>query len=132
MQSNLPAIEKLATSLLENWPDQDGHLPEIGPFNAYPIGKPRMLMMLTKSNLSGTNIKVSTIERGEGDDLYFQLADNDEGATLARLPQGNKPQAYFSGLEGEYQPFRHQLLGSNWFLVQYLYMPILDDSPSTR
>ncbi|TWU21278.1 hypothetical protein [Bythopirellula polymerisocia] len=128
MQTSLPAMEKLATTLLENWPSQDGQLPEIGPFNAYPIGKPRTLMLLTKPKPSGTSVQISTIERGEGDDLFFQLTDNDEGATLARFPQGSEPQAFFSGLEGEYQPVRHRALGQNWFLVQYIYVPILDST----
>lgn len=132
MQSSLPAMEKLSTMLLENWPTEDGQLSEIGPFNAYPISKPRTLMLLTKPTPLGANFQISLIERGDGNDLYFQLTNNDEGATLARLPQGSQPQAFFSGLEGEYQPFRHLSLGKNWFLVQYLYVPILDYDPRAR
>ncbi|QEG35338.1 hypothetical protein [Bythopirellula goksoeyrii] len=119
---SLPAMEKVAQSLLKNWPNQDGVLPDVGPFNAYPIGKPRTLMMLKRSN----PLHVSSIERGTENDLYFQLTGNNEGATLARLPQETEPLAYYSGLEGRYEPFRFQALGQNWFLVEFLYAPIVD------
>ncbi len=123
---SLPALELLARTLLDDWPSQDGQHPAIGPFNAYPIGSPRTLMLLTKPHLSGSNLRISTIERGDGRDLYFQLTGSDEGATLARITGRNQPHAYYSGLEGGYQPFRSHALGKNWFLVQYLYAPIVD------
>jgi hypothetical protein len=125
LRGSVSEFELVHRELTSNWPKEDGELPAIGPYMAYPIGNPRMLMLLKTPQVAATS--VSTIERGEKTDMRFQLAGNDEGVWLVRETGVNEPQAFFSGLDGEYIPIKYASLLSNWFLVQYKFAPILPD-----
>ena len=123
IRSNLPAMEKLATTLLANWPTGDGQLPEIGPFTAYPIGKPSTLMLLTTPTVPGTNIQISEINRYADSELQLRLVGFGEGVWLAYVPLQKQPSLNLSCINGlgselELERGRFLSLGSNWFLVQ--------------
>jgi hypothetical protein len=125
VRANVTEFAELAEKLTTDWPAGDGQTPELGGFMAYPIGKPRTLMLLTTPEVPGSNLSISTIER---DDVafHFQLAGNEEGAWVVFDKDPNAPTTFFSGLEGEYLPQKFAVLAPGWFLVVYNYAPILD------
>ncbi len=123
LRPNIPAMEKLATTLLENWPTEDGHLSEIGPYTAYPIGKPQNLMLLTKPTVPGTSIQISEIYRFEKSELQFKLVGYGDGTWLAYVPLNERPSFNINCVNGlgsgfELERGRFQSLGRKWFLVQ--------------
>jgi hypothetical protein len=126
LRGSVAEFESIHRELTTKWPKEDGQLDAIGPYMAYPIGNPRMLMLLKAPQVSATS--VSTIERGEKTDMHFQLAGNDEGAWLVFETDVHEPQPFFSGLDGEYIPVKYSLLLPDWFLVQYKFAPILPDA----
>lgn len=128
VRGSVPQFAKLTEKLTHAWPESDGQTPELGGFMAYPIGKPRTLMLLTTPEVPGSYLSISTIER---DDVafHFQLAGNEEGTWVVFDKQHESPQSFFSGLEGEYLPQKFAVLAPGWFLVQYHYAPILPDAP---
>ena len=125
LRGSVSEFELVHRELTSNWPKEDGQIDSIGPYMAYPIGNPRLLMLLKTPQVAATS--VSTIERGEKTDMRFQLAGNDEGVWLVRETGVDQPQAFFSGLDGEYIPIKYAPLLPSWFLVQYKFAPILPD-----
>lgn len=126
-------FDALGQKLLADWPQNDGEIDNLGPFMAYPIGKPRTLMLVKTPLVPGTPFSLATIERGEVNDLYFQLAGNDEGVWVVRNPGDKEPKSFFSGLDGEYIPVRFKPLRDGWFMVNYIYAPtVLGDPGTTR
>lgn len=129
VRAAISEFEKFSRQLLADWPQTDGKLEGLGPFMAYPIGKPRTLMFLAIPQVPDTNIAISTVERGNDDDLHFQLAGNDEGPWLVRHLGIDEPRGFFSGLEGEYIPYKHTRVKEGWFLVRYIYAPTVLGEP---
>ncbi len=126
--ASVSEFDEVSKRLLAHWPNQDGDLAELGPYMAYPISRPRTLMMLKNPQVPGTSLAVSTIERGAEDDLHFQLTGNDLGFWIVRdLKADDEPRGFFSGLEGEYIPVQFTELRPGWFHVLYGYAPILPD-----
>jgi hypothetical protein len=128
VRGSIPEFEQLADELLAAWPDNDGDIPDLGPFMAYPIGKPRTLMFMATPQVPGANIEIKVVERGEQDSLHFQLAGNEEGVWLVR-ESGDEPQAFFSGLDGEYIPVQFRCVKPGWFVVRYIYAPTVLGEP---
>jgi hypothetical protein len=128
VRGNVAEFERVADKLLAAWPDNDGDLPGLGPFMAYPIGKPRTLMFMTTPTVPGTSVEFKVIERGEEDSLHFQLAGNEEGVWLVR-ETGDEPQPFFSGLDGEYIPMQFRRVKPGWFVVRYIYAPTVLGDP---
>ena len=129
VRGSIAEFDILAKDLLANWPANDGEFTGLGPFTAYPIGKPHTLMFMGNPPVPGTTLAISTIERGEADDLHFKLADNEAEVWIVRHISGDVPQSFFSGLYGEYIPVRHRQVRRDWFLVQYLYAPTVLSKP---
>jgi len=125
--ASVSEFDEVSKRLLANWPNQDGDLAELGPYMAYPISRPRTLMMLKNPQVPGTSLAVSTIERGAEDDLHFQLTGNDAGFWIVRDLKAGEPRGFFNGLEGEYIPVQFTELRPGWFHVLYGYAPILPD-----
>lgn len=130
VRGSVTQFAELTQSLTTAWPESDGQTPELGGFMAYPIGKPRTLMLLTTPQVPGSNLSISTIERGDDGAFHFQLAGSEEGAWVVYDKDPNAPTTFFSGLEGEYLPQKFAELAPGWFLVQYHYAPILPDAPT--
>lgn len=128
LRGSLAEFDRLADKLLTAWPANDGDLEGLGPFMAYPIGKPRTLMFMTTPRVPGTSIELKVIERGENDTLHFQLAGNEEGVWLVR-EASDEPQAFFSGLDGEYIPVQFRHVKPGWFIVRYIYAPTVLGDP---
>jgi hypothetical protein len=128
LRGSVAGFDKIADELITAWPDSDGDISGLGPFMAYPIGKPRMLMFMTTPKVPGTNTEIQVIERGERDSLHFQLAGNEEGVWLVR-EASDEPQPFFSGLDGEYIPTQYRLVKPGWFAVRYIYAPMVLGEP---
>ncbi len=125
VRGSIAEFDQFAEDLLADWPANDGEITGLGPFMAYPISKPRTLMFMSTPQVPGTALAISTIERGADDDLHFKLAGNDEGVWIVRHAGVDEPQSFFSGLEGEYMPVQYRRLKPGWFLVRYIYAPIV-------
>jgi hypothetical protein len=128
VRGSLDEFANTADELLAAWPDNDGDIQGLGPYMAYPIGKPRTLMFMTTPPVPGTSLGIKVIERGENDSMHFQLAGNEEGVWLVR-EQGDEPSAFFSGLDGEYIPVQFRQVSPGWFIVRYIYAPTVLGDP---
>jgi hypothetical protein len=129
IRGSVPEFAALTEKLTTNWPAGDGQTPELGGFMAYPIGKPRTLMLLTMPEVPGSNLSISAIERDNEGAFHFQLAGTDEGVWVVFDKHSDSPKSFFSGLEGEYMPHKSAVLVPGWFLVQYKFWPIVPDTP---
>lgn len=119
----LTELESLAGPLREQWPSVDGDSATLGPFMAYPFGRPTTLLLLTPPTISQGGFSVSTIERGVSGELRFLLGSEtsgtDYGDWIEWHPEGNVPQDFVGGLNDLHE-LRSQIeLGSGWFLVRY-------------
>ncbi len=132
LRASLPEFEILASALIEDWPTDDGQIPGLGPFMAYPVGKPTTLMFMNSPTVPDANLAFGTVELSDEHVVHFQLVGNEEGAWLVRHPDATEPIAYYSGLSGEYTPFRFQALGNGWFLVEYSFAQLWDGLPDTQ
>jgi hypothetical protein len=112
-----PDLNQFAESLLANWPTSDGEVPALGPFSAYPIGRPTTLLLPTSPTFPGTELGFNTIERDPADRLHFQLTGSEAGVWLVWGDEAPRP--FIGGLATKYDPGRYQALGNGWFLVEY-------------
>jgi hypothetical protein len=60
--------------------------------------------------------------------MHFQLAGGEEGVWLVR-EVNDEPQAFFSGLDGEYIPVQFRRVKEGWFVVRYIYAPTVLGDP---
>lgn len=116
----IPGAEKLAQELNANWPHDDGELPGVGAFQAYPFGEPTMLMTLGGAKFPGTSTAISSIERPKDGILRFELAGGDDGAWLEWRRDDSEPTSFKGGLETNYELTRSARLAPQWFLVRYV------------
>jgi hypothetical protein len=119
MKAVLAPAEKIARYLEANWPTDDGDLPGIGPYLAYPKGGPTTLLPLKQIAFPNTTLRFSAIERTNDDALRFELAGSEAGAWLERRPVDDVPVAFLSGLDTNYRVVRKQRLAPRWYLVRY-------------
>ena len=114
------AFEKVAAPLRKDWPREDGSSPEFGPFSAYPIGRPRMLSLLTMpAEFDKRGWGFSAIERSAEGGLRFSLTGEDSSAWLEWHPEGEAPASFVGGRETRYELERASPVGEGWFLVRY-------------
>src|SRR5262245_40857570 len=98
MQHRLAAFETIAESLRSDWPTIDGERPHMGPFMAYPIGSPTMLMMLTKPDVLETKTSFASVEHDDDGTLRFELIGDEPDAWLEWHPPGSLPKSFVGGL----------------------------------
>lgn len=118
-QQRLTALEKLATQLDEDWPAEDGEIEGLGPFTAYPFGKPQVLLLLTPYPLAGADTVVAAVEKGDDGQLRFQLGGADGGVWVEWHPEQSHPQSFTGGLADSHELSRTSRLGDQWYLVRY-------------
>ena len=116
-------LEALAAPLRDNWPQVDGTMPGIGPFMAYPFGKPSTLILLEPPQIADGKLTVSTIERARSGAIRLLLGSassgTDYGEWVEWHPQGSHPDSFIGGLD-DYHALRSSVfLGAGWFLVRY-------------
>lgn len=112
-------FEPVAASLRDNWPVADDVTDELGPFSAYPNGRPTILMPLLKPTARGVHAPFSVIERSNRHALRFELLGNNNGAWLEWHPKGSTPASFVGGLDTEYRLLRASELGDGWYLTRY-------------
>ncbi len=111
-------VEKLCTPLEQQWPQIDGTIQGIGPFMAYPIGRPTTLILLTPPTVTEDGPSISAIERSSDGAIRFELSDLDGRDWLEWHPQ-SLPSSHIGGLGEEREMTRFSSLSDNWFLVRY-------------
>lgn len=112
-------VAPIAARLNAEWPRQDGELPQIGPFMAYPARAPATLILLTPPQLEGQAAAINLIERTADGALHFGLGGTETGAWLIWRPAGGAPESFQGGLERRYELDRRQRLADKWWLATY-------------
>jgi hypothetical protein len=119
MAAVLAPVESMAQRLNATWPNEDGDLPEIGPYLAYPKGAPTLVLPLQWIHFPDTNLRFSAIERTTSGVIRFELTGSEAGAWLEWRADDHAPGPFKSGLETHYNVGRHARLAPHWFLVRY-------------
>lgn len=119
MHSGIEDFERIAIPLQESWPRTDGDLPGLGPFMAYPAGKPSVLILLTQPLPSEDRPSISAVERGVAGQLRFQLAGKERGHWLEWHPPGSQPASFVGGLLEVYELERADAVADQWYLTKY-------------
>lgn len=119
LSNALPKFTSKVETLTRNWPTADGDLPGLGPFLAYPLERPEVLLLLTQATLEGSALKFSAVERSDVGTLRFQLTGDETGSWLERHPASDEPRGFIGGLLQQFTLDRFTKLGENWYLVRY-------------
>jgi hypothetical protein len=119
MERVIAPVEAMARQLNANWPVEDGDLPGIGPYLAYPKGAPTLVLPLKWITFPGTSLRFSAVERSTDGVIRFELTGSEAGAWLEWRADDRPPKTFKSGLEMYYNVSRHQRLAPHWFLVRY-------------
>ncbi|MFO0899801.1 MAG: hypothetical protein U0836_20415 [Pirellulales bacterium] len=117
--ARLPEFEQAAELLSGRWPGQDGEVTGLGPFTAYPIGRPTTLLMLSEegADLGARFLAVERVADEGG--LRFALAGKERGDWLEWHPAGRAPASFTGGLGDRHKLLRSAPLGKGWHLVRY-------------
>tara|TARA_R110002049_G_scaffold285698_4_gene466910 strand:+ start:11064 stop:11843 length:780 start_codon:yes stop_codon:yes gene_type:complete len=121
----LDEFESIASPLRADWPRRDGMIEPIGPFMAYPFGRPSVLVLLTPPSVFDHGTSISAIERSERGALRFQLSGIEGGDWAEWHPPHSQPASFTGGLNDHYRLSSHLPLGNGWYLVRY-------DAPATK
>jgi hypothetical protein len=118
MSRHLSGFEEVVNELRDSWPTEDGASQALGPFSAYPIGAPTLLMPLTaRAAIEG--LPIQSITRSSEGALGFQLGGGEQGAWLEWHPKGSIPKSFLSGLQVSYKLTDVRGLGGGWRLTRY-------------
>lgn len=112
-------LESIASPLRNDWPARDGDLPLIGPFMAYPFGRPSTLVLLQAPQLASQRIYVSAVERCDDGAIKLQLTGTDGGDWAEWHPQGSHPKSFVGGLADAHHLNVASSIGDGWYLVRY-------------
>lgn len=119
IDSHVMAFQPIVQSLKQDWPRNDGERESLGPFMAYPAGKPKTLILLTTPPMATSGPTFSSIERSDAGGIRFQLSGNERGVWLEWHPTGNQPESFVGGLLEPHHLSRSVSLGEGWFLARY-------------
>ena len=112
-------LESIVAPLRVDWPTTDGELPTIGPYMAYPFGRPTSLVLLHSPRLASETVYVSAVERGSDGSIKLQLAGVDGGDWAEWHPPQGRPQSFVGGLLDAHELQAVCSIGSGWYLVRY-------------
>ena len=112
-------LESVAELLRQDWPQQDGELPEIGPFMAYPLGRPTTLVLLQAPPVSGDSLWIAAIERRRDGALLLQLSGSHHDDWVQWHPPESRPSSFVGGLCDSHHMQSSAKLGYGWYLVRY-------------
>ena len=115
----LPAAEALVDSLRGHWPKVESELPEWGPFLAYPVSAPAVLLPLRNVTFPKTEMRFSAVERSGDEAMRFELAGAETGAWLEWRGRGSEPRSFVGGLDTKYELTKVARVAPEWFLVRY-------------
>ncbi|RCS54684.1 hypothetical protein DTL42_06030 [Bremerella cremea] len=119
IDSQIAAFQPIAQSLGTDWPTADGDRPELGPFMAYPAGKPKTLILLTTPEIAQHGLTFSSVEKSDQGGIRFQLSGQERGVWLEWHPTGQTPASFVGGLLEPHFLKKSIPLGDGWFLVRY-------------
>ena len=119
VKSVLPAASSMVEGLKGEWPTGDSTLPDIGPFLAYPVNAPAVLLPLTDATFPKTGVRFTAVERTGDNVMRFELGGSEAGAWLERRADGSEPLSFVGGLDSEYVMVQAARLSAEWFLVRY-------------
>ena len=119
IDSHVAAFQPIAESLNQDWPKVDGERDSLGPFMAYPAGKPKTLILLTTPPMVQPGPTFSSVERSDAGGIRFQLSGDERGVWLEWHPTGNQPESFVGGLLEPHHLTRSVSLGDGWFLARY-------------
>ncbi|MEO9595093.1 hypothetical protein [Rhodopirellula bahusiensis] len=111
-------LERIASPLREQWPKRDGELPAIGPFMAYPFGRPTTLVLLQAPPVAKQAVYVSAIENLDGA-IKLQLTGTDGGDWAEWHPPSSRPSSFVGGLSDPHELEFATSIGRGWYLVRY-------------
>ncbi|WP_218933592.1 hypothetical protein [Rubripirellula lacrimiformis] len=117
-------LEDIAAPLRDQWPQRDSELPGIGPFMAYPFGKPSTLILLQSPPVSSPlfasdSLCVSAVERSGAGAIKLQLGGSPLEDWAEWHPRGSRPRSFTGGLSDRHSLHSSAPLGHGWFLVRY-------------
>lgn len=120
VRSQAAAIERFARRIDGRWEQsvRVGDAPWRRPFNAYPIARPRLAMLLSDAIIPGTRLAFGAIERSPGA-VRFELSGADRGWWLEVRTDRHLPAPFEGGLDIGYRPVQVQRLSAQAFLVRY-------------
>ncbi|PHQ33948.1 hypothetical protein CEE69_18090 [Rhodopirellula bahusiensis] len=111
-------LERIVAPLREEWPERDGELPAIGPFMAYPFGRPTTLVLLQAPSVAQQSVYVSAIELQDGA-IKLQLTGTDGGDWAEWHPPKSRPSSFVGGLSDPHEMETATPIGRGWYLVRY-------------
>ncbi|MCC9608007.1 hypothetical protein LOC68_02155 [Blastopirellula sp. JC732] len=118
LHAALPKYEAATRPLCADWPNSDGEMEAWGPYSAYPIAQPKMLLMLAPPEIcSGSH--VVSVERAESGGVRLELTGKEQGVWLEWHPPGSEPSSFVGGLADPHRLIRTSRLRDNWFVVRY-------------
>ncbi|EMI15284.1 putative membrane protein [Rhodopirellula maiorica SM1] len=112
-------LESIVAPLRTDWPTNDGDLSTIGPYMAYPFGRPTTLVLLHSPRLASEAVYVSAVERGSGGSIKLQLTGSDGGDWAEWHPPHSHPRSFVGGLADPHELQAVCSIGSGWYLVRY-------------
>lgn len=126
--SQVDSLERIAGQLREAFPTEDGELPHLGPFMAYPFGRPSTLILLQSppvNNQSQRNqsLYISAVQRVASGAILLQLSGSDGGDWAEWHPPSSRPQSFVGGLGDRHTFDSSYSIGRGWHLVRYTHFP---------
>ena len=112
-------FEAMIAPIRDHWPERDGEIAGIGPFMAYPFGRPTTLLLLQTPRIATKSVFVSAIEKDDQGTIRLQLTGADGGDWAEWHPNGNQPRSFVGGLSDPHQLQTASSLGQGWYLVRY-------------
>jgi len=112
-------FESIVRPLRTEWPDNDGEIPGIGPYMAYPFGNPSTLVLLQPPSVSSNGFFISAVDRGVAGTIRLQLSGIHAGDWVEWHPSASSPQSFSGGLSDRHELRSSVSLGSGWYLVRY-------------
>ncbi len=112
-------LESIVAPLRVDWPTTDGELSTIGPYMAYPFGRPTTLVLLHSPRLASETVYVSAVERGSDGSIKLQLTGSDGGDWAEWHPPHARPHSFVGGLSDAHELQAISSIGSGWYLVRY-------------
>ncbi|MFG0289092.1 MAG: hypothetical protein ACF8CQ_13000 [Rhodopirellula sp. JB044] len=119
MAIRVDRLEALAEPLRRQWPARDGELPGVGPFMAYPFGRPTTLILLQSPLLAGDELCIAAVEGNEQGPIRFQLSGSSHDDWAEWHPDASQPESFVGGLGDSHQIVTATKVGRQWYLVRY-------------
>lgn len=119
LATQLEQLQRVVEPLRQSWPREDGAIPEIGPFMAYPFGRPTTLILLQSPAVAGDELCIAAVERSERGAIKLQLSGTRYDDWVEWHPRQSRPTSFVDGLSASRELKQVTALHSGWYLVRY-------------